>query len=99
MPVAIDEVDVILGELASNAVRYGADPMSISVIAQDDALEICTFDSGDGYDLEQKLAVEAEGETGRGLRILQAFSHHLSACRDAAGFFCVCVLLKTGADA
>ena len=86
----IDEVDVILGELASNAVRYGADPMAIAVIVKAGTLEICTFDSGGGYDLGQKLEIVPTGVNGRGLRILKAFANRLHVCHEPNGEFCVC---------
>ena len=91
--VPMDEVDVVLGELASNAVRYGGDPMSIVVTSHDGLLEICTFDWGPGYDPDRTAAIDPLGESGRGLAILRAFSEHVSVHRDDAGMFCVCVAI------
>ena len=91
IPAPIDEVDVILGELASNAIRYGRDPMWIAVVLHNDLLAFCTYDCGLGYDLDQKLAVSPTGENGRGLRIVKAFSTCVTVNREPSGEFCVCV--------
>ncbi len=93
----LDEVDVILGELASNVVRYGEDPMSIVAYSHEGVLMICTFDRGRGYDLDEKLSAEPSDERGRGLRILRSLSNGLSVHRESDEFcVCVSIALKGG---
>lgn len=67
--------ELILGELATNAVRYGAKPIWATV--DDGIVRIDVEDSGDCFDLDRRLSEGPRMEGGRGHSIVQKLADSL----------------------
>lgn len=66
-----DDVQLVVSELVTNAVRYGAAPMRLRVQPRDGVIEVEVFDCGRVFDPE---VVMAPDESGRGLHIVAAIA-------------------------
>jgi anti-sigma regulatory factor (Ser/Thr protein kinase) len=71
-PTNTEVHELVFGELVTNAVRYGDDPMSVSVAVKDDAVRIEVENSGGCFDLMRELKNAPRNSGGRGLRIVRA---------------------------
>jgi anti-sigma regulatory factor (Ser/Thr protein kinase) len=71
-PANTEVHELVFGELVTNAVRYGDNPMSVSVAVSDDALRIEVENSGGCFDLMRELKTAPRNTGGRGLRIVRA---------------------------
>jgi anti-sigma regulatory factor (Ser/Thr protein kinase) len=86
--VAVHEL--VFGELVSNAVRHGDEPMSVTVALEDGLMRIQTENTGPCFELERKIAEEPKTASGRGLRIVRALAaalrveQHGKKCRVTA---------------
>jgi anti-sigma regulatory factor (Ser/Thr protein kinase) len=88
-----DQVDVhelVFGELVSNAVRHGDEPISVTVAVENGLVRIQTENAGACFELECKIAEEPKTASGRGLRIVRALAtalrveRHGTQCRVTA---------------
>lgn len=68
--------ELVFGELVTNAVRYGDEPMGVSVELDDASLRIVVENSGRCADLTQR-SPSANSEGGRGLLIVRALVSRL----------------------
>lgn len=88
--VSIGTFELIFGELATNAVRYGVNPMWATATVSDSTVSIDVEDSGDCFDLNCRLADGPRTESGRGLSIVQSLAdtlvvtHSTAACHVTA---------------
>jgi anti-sigma regulatory factor (Ser/Thr protein kinase) len=82
--------ELVFGELVSNAVRHGDEPMSVTVAVEDGFVRIETENAGTCFELERKIAEGPTTTSGRGLIIVQALAsaliveHHGTQCRVTA---------------
>ena len=74
-------LELIFGELVTNAVRYGDDPMSVVVAVDDGCLLICVDNAGDCFDLVSRLMAEPTTTGGRGLQIVRALADTMTVER------------------
>ncbi len=82
--------ELVFGELVTNAVRYGDEPMGVSVEVDDALLKIVVENAGSCANGEAFVA-GAHAESGRGLSIVRALVSRLEiertrdvACRITA---------------
>ncbi|MEU1598835.1 ATP-binding protein [Streptomyces sp. NPDC005708] len=93
----LDAAQLVISELAANAVRYGHAEMSIRLLKQADWLYMCVTDSGaplaaHGLVIPQELA-----EHGRGLAIVEALAETIEVTREPDGWRVGAVLRLTTA--
>lgn len=74
--------ELVFGELVTNAVRYGDEPMGVSVEIDDASLKIVVENSGRCADLWQRYP-SANSEGGRGLHIVRALVSRLDIERTS----------------
>jgi anti-sigma regulatory factor (Ser/Thr protein kinase) len=77
----VDDVVLLISELATNAVLHGERPIALTVEAGGDRLRVEVEDAGTGMPLELDLGPEIEG--GRGLVIVEAVADEWGAERVA----------------
>jgi len=77
--------ELVFGELVTNAVRYGDEPMWVSVVVDGNALRIQTENRGECFDLDHRLKEEPTSTSGRGLRIVRALADKLTVDLIPAG--------------
>jgi anti-sigma regulatory factor (Ser/Thr protein kinase) len=75
--------ELVFGELITNAVRYGHDPMAVEVHVHDGKMRIRVDNCGDCFDLTEAMLKEPSTEGGRGLRIIEALSDKVTVERSA----------------
>ena len=66
--------EVVFGELITNAVRYGRDPMWVDVSIDSTVIEISVENAGECFDLLGALDREPTDSNGRGMRIVAALA-------------------------
>ncbi len=66
--------EVVFGELVTNAVRHGRDPMWVDVSIDDRNLEIRVESAGECFELPNALVREPTDSGGRGMRIVAALA-------------------------
>ncbi|MET8809852.1 ATP-binding protein [Streptomyces sp. NPDC004546] len=77
--------ELVISELAGNAVLYGHSEMAIRLAQHKDQLRMCVTDSGARS--AQQLAVPQElDEHGRGLAIVQALAESIEVTREPGGW-------------
>jgi anti-sigma regulatory factor (Ser/Thr protein kinase) len=76
-PTNTEVHELVFGELVTNAVRYGDNPMSVSVAVTGDAVRIEVENSGGCFDLSRELKNAPRNTGGRGLRIVRALVDEL----------------------
>lgn len=70
--------ELVFGELVSNAIRYGAEPMSVAIALSDDRVEIEVDNAGPCFDLEVTLRQPPTHWGGRGLKIVRQLVQSLT---------------------
>lgn len=63
-----DDLVLIVSELVTNAVRYGAPPVRLEVDADDDAVTVTVVDAAPARPVRRPVSTSAEG--GRGLLLI-----------------------------
>jgi anti-sigma regulatory factor (Ser/Thr protein kinase) len=82
--------ELVFGELVSNAVRHGEDPISVTIAVEDGHVRIQTENTGPCFELERKIAEGPKTTSGRGLSIVRALAsvlrveHRGTKCRVTA---------------
>ena len=94
LPADMVAHELVFGELVTNAVRYGEDPMSAAVTIRDGMTRIDVESGGPGFDLYECLARTPTANGGRGLHIVKNLSESLSAGHKQGDSFCVTATLK-----
>ena len=74
--------ELVFGELVTNAVRYGEEPMGVCVETDHESVVIVVENSGSCADCKTRVA-HASAEGGRGLHIVRALVSQLVIERDA----------------
>ncbi len=70
----VEEAQLLVSELVTNAIRYGAPPIELQVrCAGDDSLQVRVRDSDPGSPLQPRDA-DADAEGGRGLMLVDVIS-------------------------
>lgn len=78
--------ELVFGELVTNALRYGRDPMSVAVDVDGRTVRISVEDSGRCFDLDDTLEAEPSTSGGRGLKIVRSISTSLTVeCTPTLG--------------
>ena len=67
-----DVAELVVSELATNAVRYGAGEMTLQLSRHDDGVVVEVGDAGGGTPRRRRAAADDEG--GRGLQLVGAFA-------------------------
>lgn len=70
--------ELVFGELITNAVKYGDDPMSVAVAVSGGRLRIEVESFGHCFALADRLAKEPTPMGGRGLKIVNALAERLT---------------------
>lgn len=92
-----------LAEGFTNAVRHAHEgkrpdlPVDIEVVVCTESVEIKIWDSGDPFDLEQKIKdmsekIDPEAPGGRGLKLMKDIADSLSYTRTADGRNCLSIV-------
>jgi anti-sigma regulatory factor (Ser/Thr protein kinase) len=81
------DLELIFGELITNAVRYGEEPMEAVVRFENDYVQIQVADSGACFDLALALLRAPSNSGGRGLFIVGKLSRSL-VVRKTDRFHC-----------
>lgn len=80
----VEEAQLLVSELVTNAVRYGAPPIELQVrCADDDCLQIRVRDSAPG--MPKPREADADAESGRGLTLVDVVSAAWGSEQDADG--------------
>jgi anti-sigma regulatory factor (Ser/Thr protein kinase) len=74
--------ELIFGELVTNAVRYGQDPMWAGLTVSHGVVRIVVQSSGPGFDLEECLGRPPTADGGRGLQIVQTLADTVAVMRS-----------------
>ena len=69
----VDDLLVVVSELVTNAVRHGAPPVRLEVLADADVVRVAVGDGNPGLPLPRDLADDAEG--GRGMVLVDVLAH------------------------
>jgi len=67
-----EDLLLVVSEMVTNAVRHGAPPVELEVLADDHTVVLCVADSGPGQPESRTAGPEAEG--GRGLALVDVLS-------------------------
>ena len=87
----LDNVELIVGELSANALRYSDGPVSVYVSHCDEHLQIEVADEGAGFKLSSRGLPAADQPGGRGLFIVESLSDSLrNECKDGK-----CIVIAT----
>lgn len=96
-----DLAELIVSELATNAIRHGIGPVGVRVTSTCGDLQVDVHDLGAGRPIRQQAA--ADGEAGRGLALLSGLVSEYGGClgvaNDSQGHgktVYVVISLKTG---
>jgi anti-sigma regulatory factor (Ser/Thr protein kinase) len=84
--------EIIFGELVTNAMRYGENPMSVNARVENDAVRLRVNCAGHCFDLNERLATPPSLYGGRGLQIVAKLSDSLTV---AANEDCPCCVTAT----
>ena len=68
----VDDLLVVVSELVTNAVRHGAPPVRLEVLADADVVRVAVGDGNPGLPLPRDLADDAEG--GRGMVLVDVLA-------------------------
>jgi anti-sigma regulatory factor (Ser/Thr protein kinase) len=81
-PVAtVEAAELLVSELASNAVRHAHTPFTVAVTPRDHEVTVAVFDCGAG----RPVLREPDAWGGRGLRIVTALAQDWGVCPHADG--------------
>jgi len=80
----VDDAVLVASELAANAVRHGAPPVTLTLEQRGDRVRVAVRDSGTGPDPRVPEASETSG-SGRGLAMIQQLSVDHGWDRDEGG--------------
>ena len=83
-PFALTAV-VVISELVTNAVRYGEAPIRVSLSWDGTSLRIEVFDRDPRATVVRAKPATKSGETGHGLRIVDAVAQHWGVRRTEEG--------------
>lgn len=78
-----DDLTLIVSELVTNAVRYGAPPVSVEVTADDATVTVAVRDGAPGSPVPRTPDPDAEG--GRGLLLIDLLSLEHGVSADPPG--------------
>ena len=84
--------EIIFGELVTNAMRYGENPMSVNACVENGAVRLRVNCAGHCFDLNERLATSPSLYGGRGLQIVAKLSDSLTV---AANEDCPCCVTAT----
>jgi anti-sigma regulatory factor (Ser/Thr protein kinase) len=82
--------ELVFGELVTNAVRHGEEPISVFVAIDEHVVQIQTENGGECFDLDRRLRKQPSVTSGRGLQIVNQLADALtvdfveSRCRVTA---------------
>ncbi len=83
---ACEDAELIVSELAGNAVRHGRAEMTVALVRRGPEVEIIVHDFGPCRADRRMPESQAEQEYGRGLVIVQAVADRTQVIRDQAGW-------------
>ncbi|MET8957496.1 ATP-binding protein [Streptomyces sp. NPDC004533] len=93
----LDTAQLVISELAANAVRYGHAEMSIRLLKQGNWLYMCVTDSGAPLAADRLVLPQELAEHGRGLAIVEALAETIEVTREPEGWRVGAVLRVTTA--
>lgn len=70
--------ELVFGELVTNAVRYGTEPISVAIAVHERQLQIQVENAGPCFDLERSLRQPPSNWGGRGLKIVRKLVNSLT---------------------
>lgn len=88
---------LVISELAANAVRYGHAEMTVRLLQQTNWLYMCVTDSGAPLEAHRLVVPQELTEHGRGLAIVEALSETIEVTREPEGWRVGAVLRVTTA--
>jgi anti-sigma regulatory factor (Ser/Thr protein kinase) len=89
----LEDAEIVVGELVTNALRYTAGPVALAVAHCDEHLEVEVVDEGHCFD---PTVISTPGdEGGRGILIVEAIAAELHIEPRAAGCAVVAILASS----
>ena len=73
----LDDIELIVGELSANALRYTDGPVAVALNHFEEHFEIAVVDKGPCFELRSRRAPSVRQEGGRGLFIVESLSDSL----------------------
>ncbi|MFC6594288.1 ATP-binding protein [Kitasatospora paranensis] len=84
MPAAVvDDAELAVSELVTNAVRHGGPPIALRLVVTDDRVSIEVRDGGNGHPVLRRP--DADAVSGRGLALVRAVAEEWGVRQDGAG--------------
>jgi anti-sigma regulatory factor (Ser/Thr protein kinase) len=85
--------EIVFGELIANVIRHAPGPIEILSRADNPAVMLYIWDSGNGFALQPQLPHDPCSDRGRGLFIVSSLCKEFSVRCTSGGLNQVCVLL------
>jgi anti-sigma regulatory factor (Ser/Thr protein kinase) len=96
LPRLVETAELLVTELATNALRYGKFPIELQVLLLDDTVTFAVADSDPPLPRFRRSSYDDEG--GRGLQLVATMASRWGARATSAGKVVWCELPRTGAD-
>ena len=85
VPTDLHHAALLTSEIATNAVKHGAEPIDLSISLEDEGLRVSVFDRGPGFD-PGELPSGSRGEIGGwGLKVVEDLSSEWGVERQDEG--------------
>ncbi|MGW1201742.1 ATP-binding protein [Streptomyces cyaneofuscatus] len=92
----VDDVELLVSELVTNALQHGAGPaVHVRICADDDHLHLYVEDGSSNRPVPRPMDIEAEN--GRGLHMVAAIADHLDTSEDGTTVHCAMALPERAA--
>jgi anti-sigma regulatory factor (Ser/Thr protein kinase) len=83
LAAVVDDAELAVSELVTNAVRHGGPPIVLRLVVADDRVSIEVRDGGSGRPVLRRP--DADAMSGRGLALVRAVAEDWGVRQDGAG--------------
>ena len=97
LPLLVETAELLVSELATNALRYGKGPIELQVLLLDDVVTFSVTDADPPLPRFRRSSYDDEG--GRGLQLVATLASRWGARATSTGKVVWCELPRTGAAA